>query len=323
MSKELSVIERVSSEKFKNHITKVMPKGFEVDRHMATAVEQIRSLKGGNLAPMSILNAVYNASSMGLSFNPNSKEAYLVPFGSVATLIIGYKGLMKLCKNAGMKNMTSKVIYSEDHLEYEEEDGVVSYTYSPSFNENKGKPMCVLTVAFMQDGEKDVKVLPYYKVLKTKNEAKSKGIWTKYEEEMAQKTAIRRHCAQLPQSLDDQNLQTAIRIDEMFEANKPVTENNTDISDMELEGENYQEQVDEINNQEERQSTKPKVSQPKVQEVDFEEVKTPNMDKLIEITGQSLEEIAVVLENEFKITDIESVTAKKMNSIVDVFMGKE
>ena len=266
MSKELTVMDRVSSEKFKNHIALVMPKGFEIDRHIATAVEQVRKALKDNqrLAPMSILNSIYNASSMGLSFNPNSKEAYLVPFGSVATLIIGYKGLMKLCKNAGMKNMTSKVIYAEDTFEYEEVDGIVNYTYTPTFEENKGKPMCVLTVAFMQDGSKDIRVLPYFKVLKTKNEAKSKGIWNKYEEEMAQKTAIRRHCAQLPQSLDDQNLQTAIRIDEMFDAGKPVTEANADISDMELEGENYQEVVDNYNS-DEKQSTKPDVSQPIVE----------------------------------------------------------
>jgi len=335
--KELTLIERMRADDFKNAIAAVVPSGYSVDRHIVTAVDSvIKNLKDAqNLVPSSVLNAVYLASSMGLSFEPQKKEAYLVGFnckigkdadgydikGVMVTLIAGYKGLQKLCKNAGMKNMTAKVIFDDDDFTYEEIDGEVSYSYTPSFSESRGNPKCVLTVAFMEDGSKDVRVLPYYKVTKIKNAAKSKNIWANNEDEMAEKTAIRRHCNQLPQSFDNPNLATMVKMEELSDAGNPQFDTPKGME--ELVDSDYQEIADKVSKpSEKRESTKPEVSQPVV-EGDFEEVKTPNMDKLIKITGQSLEEIAIVLENEFKITDIESVDEKKLSSIVDVFMGKE
>lgn len=316
----------------KQMMVKIAPQGYPVDTHVITAVDQVvKNLKtSNNLVPASVVKAVYDAASLGLSFNPHQKEAYLVPFnckvkknpviyGTMVTFIPGYKGLIKLCVNAGMKKMTPKVIYEKDIFEYSEEDGEVSYKYSPSFEKNRGKPLAVLTVAYMADGTKDVKILPYHKVLEIKSKAKSQsGPWDQYEEEMAMKTAIRRHCNFLPQALVDKNLSKAIHIDEMAEAGKPLFQIEDDLEMENIIDAEYKEAVDNMQNNE-PQSTKPEVDPEKAVVVDDQE--KSNMEKLIDLTGQSEEELSAIIEAEFSISNINKTTQKKMSEIVDFFVG--
>jgi recombination protein RecT len=329
--KQLTLTQRLTGDNFKNRLAVVAPQGFQVDRYVTMALDQIRgNLKNGKgLHPMSVLNSVYSAGSMGLSFNPAAKEAYLVPFGAVCTLIPGYKGLMKLCKNAGMEKMSAKVIYNDDQFTFDEVDGEVNYSYTPSFNEDRGHPICVLTVAYMDDGTKDIRVLPYHKVLKIKKAAKSKNIWNSYEEEMAMKTAIRKHCNQLPQSFDDPNLQQAIKIDEMFEANKPILETPEALRDM--EDDDYQEVVDSINNQDQPQSSKPEVNINDIQEIEEativeeekEEVKKDgetNTQKILKFVKITEEELKAVVEAELGFKNINKLSQAKVSEILDYFM---
>jgi recombination protein RecT len=46
--------------------------------------------------PQSIIASALNAATLRLSVNPNTGQAYLVPYKNKCTLIIGYKGLMQL-----------------------------------------------------------------------------------------------------------------------------------------------------------------------------------------------------------------------------------
>lgn len=335
MAEQKSLTQRLESPQFKNHLMKVLPSGVTIDRHVAVALEQVRTnLKNGQgLHPMSIINAVYNAGSMGLSFNPAAKEAYFVPFGSVCTMIVGYKGLIKMCKNAGMENMTSKVIYEADDFDYEEEDGVVTYRYRPSFDEDRGNPICVLTVAYMENGDKDARVLPYHKVLKIKKAAKSKNIWNQHEEEMAQKTAIRRHCNQLPQSFDDPNLQSVIKMDEMMEVNKPILDTPEAIKDM--EDDDYEDIVESMKDADTPQSSKPEVTVPVEEIPEAEEVVDGQEDEQVSEVGQESnikfildrigkvteEELKVTVEAEFGWTGINQLSRANVSKVIDFFVG--
>jgi recombinational DNA repair protein RecT len=266
------------------------------------------------------------------------KEAYLVPFnckinnnpvtyGTMVTFIPGYKGLQKLCINAGMKSMTAKVVFAKDRFVFNEMDGEVTYEYSPSFDKDRGEPVCVLTVATMQDGTKDIKVLPYHKVLEIKAKAKSQGgPWATYEEEMAMKTAVRRHCNQLPQSLEDPALAAAITIDELAESGK--TSFHTPEGMESIVDADYESVVDAVQNAEAPQSTKPVVSAPKLADEPKQaktkpEAKKPssNLETLMDMTGRSKEVIEKIIFAEWEVRDVNAVDDSTFSGIFDSFVN--
>lgn len=51
--------------------------------------------------PISILNSAMRAATLRLSCDPSTGEAYLVPYGNKATLIIGYKGIRQMALRTG------------------------------------------------------------------------------------------------------------------------------------------------------------------------------------------------------------------------------
>lgn len=51
--------------------------------------------------PQSIYSAALQAATLRLSVDPNTKQAYLVPYGNKATLIVGYKGLHDMAVRTG------------------------------------------------------------------------------------------------------------------------------------------------------------------------------------------------------------------------------
>lgn len=63
------------------------------------AVANSEALQG--CSPKSIMISAMRAASLKLSVDPAMKQAHLVPFGSDATLIIDYHGLVQLSENTG------------------------------------------------------------------------------------------------------------------------------------------------------------------------------------------------------------------------------
>jgi phage RecT family recombinase len=338
---------KTESKEMMTAINAIAPAGFDINRHTINALNVVKNnLKDcNNLVPASVLNSVYNAAALGLSFNPMAKEAYLVPFnskisnnpvtyGTIVTFIPGYKGLIKLCVNAGMKSMSAKVIFEKDRFVFNESDGVVSYEYSPSFSEDRGNPICVLTVAEMQDGTKDIKALPYHKVLEIKNAAKSQGgPWSKFEEEMAMKTAIRRHCNQLPQSFENPELQSAIRIDEMMDAGKPILETPEGMQDV-IDAD-YDAVLEAASTENQPQSSKPVLPSMPVEKPVKEPAKKPTkeiknddtlapgnrMKTLCDMTGYTKGQVAEIVLNEWDVRDVETIDGSTFSGIFDSFMN--
>ena len=64
----------------------------------------------------SIYASALRAATLRLSVDPATKQAYLVPYGKICTLIVGYKGLYDMAIRTGRYNLihTSRIFQGED-----------------------------------------------------------------------------------------------------------------------------------------------------------------------------------------------------------------
>jgi phage RecT family recombinase len=102
--------------------------------------------------PDSIINALSTAGAYGWTCDPITGHAYIVPFGDVATLIPGYRGLIDLVHRAGQARITAEVVYEGDMFA---DNGLWAYPlHKPSEDiDRKTKPIThVYAVARFNDG---------------------------------------------------------------------------------------------------------------------------------------------------------------------------
>lgn len=102
-------------------IAKALPGGL-VDAERYVRIVQTELRKNPALmkcTPESFLGAVLTAAQLGLEFGP-MQQAYMVPFKNEITLIIGYKGWIKLINNsAEIQDVSPRTVYSGDRFDLE------------------------------------------------------------------------------------------------------------------------------------------------------------------------------------------------------------
>jgi phage RecT family recombinase len=177
----------------------------------------------------SFLKAVLNIANVGLTLNPVSKYAYLVPrYNNVkrvneACLEPSYVGLVKLLTDSGsIKNITATLIYDNDQFEviYGMYPNIV---HKPVFGGERGNIKGVYAVATLHDGSKQFEVMTTEEVHEIRSrseswrayEAKkiSTCVWVDDEGEMFRKTVIKRIYKYLPKTERMQKVQEAIEVD--------------------------------------------------------------------------------------------------------------
>lgn len=193
-------------EKSKGAIAAVLPKHVTADRLMKIALSL--TSKDGNLLAcnqMSVLRCVVGAASVGLEVGGLLGEAYLVPFKGECTLIIGYKGLIKLARQSGeIKSIRARVVYKADefHVEYGLRETI---THKPNLESSDLKDediIAVYAVAEFKEGEPQFEVMTRAQVDKIRGRSASanSGPWVTDYAEMAKKTVIRRLSKVMPLS---------------------------------------------------------------------------------------------------------------------------
>lgn len=193
-------------EKSKGAIAAVLPKHVTADRLMKIALSL--TSKDGNLLAcnqMSVLRCVVGAASVGLEVGGLLGEAYLVPFKGECTLIIGYKGLIKLARQSGeIKSIRARVVYKSD--EFQVEYGLrETITHKPNLESSDLKDediIAVYAVAEFKEGEPQFEVMTRAQVDKIRGRSASanSGPWVTDYAEMAKKTVIRRLSKVMPLS---------------------------------------------------------------------------------------------------------------------------
>lgn len=175
--------------------------------------------------PTSIMQAAMSAAVLGLECDGATGQGYIVPYGSKAQFITGYKGYITLAKNNGYI-VSGCAVRENDKFEYEQgltpflkhkpatgsatERGAIIYTYATARHASLPPLFDVMHVEQIneiRDGSQGYKAFMAGKI--------KSNPWATNYEKMAIKTAIRSLAPQLPL-----NVQKAHALESAFEGGK-------------------------------------------------------------------------------------------------------
>lgn len=212
---------RALLEKAKPQIALALPRHLSADRMLRiamTSVQRTPELMSCN--QMSLIGAIIQAAQLGLEPDGVLGHAYLVPFKSACTLIVGYKGLIDLARRSGqLSTIYARVVHQKDQFEY-------SYgldetlKHIPSTDENPGDIAYAYAVAKMKDGSQQFECMTRREIdaIRKRSPAGNEGPWVTDFAEMAKKTILRRLCKMLPASVE---LARAVALDERADLGLP------------------------------------------------------------------------------------------------------
>lgn len=157
-------------------------------------------------------------------FNKNTKTADGWQNTKIAQYMPMYAGILKKCRQSGqISSVVTHVVYEKDKFEYllGDEEKIVHEPYMGT--EDRGSIIAAYCIVKLKDGTVVREVMPWVDIEKIRRASPAgaktdydvkksggkigdaKGIWEKWPEEMARKTAFRRASKWLPQSIEDAN----------------------------------------------------------------------------------------------------------------------
>ena len=225
MTKELTVqqqntIQQLLVDNIKA-IKSVLPKHLTPERMCRIAYTAIaRTPRLAECTQHSLLNAILEASMLGLEIGGPLGLAHLIPFGQEAQLIIGYQGFMDLAyRSDRVINFSAHPVYEKDTFDYAYGLNPKLF-HVPSREDDVGKLVFAYAVAQFKNGGFDFEVVDKRIAMAAKARSAAKhekdSPWnTEDEWAMWVKTAIRRLAKRIPQSPE---LQTAANLDDRAEA---------------------------------------------------------------------------------------------------------
>lgn len=159
--------------------------------------------------PTSAQNAIINVAAIGITLNPASKLAYLVPRDGMVCLDISYMGLLHLAQAAGsIKWGQCKLVYSNDTYESNGLDTAPTHKYN-AFGE-RGDVVGGYCTVKTSDGDYLTEEMSLAEIRTVEATSKAKnGPWKTFWEEMARKTIVKRASKYWPKA---QRLDTAIHL---------------------------------------------------------------------------------------------------------------
>ncbi|WP_082806148.1 recombination protein RecT [Marichromatium gracile] len=192
-------------ERNRDSIAAALPKHLTAERLSRVALGELRTnprLLDCN--PTSLMSAIVKASQLGLEVGSAMGHAYLVPYKTECTLIIGYRGMIALARRSGeIQSITARVVYARDtfELEYGLEEKL---RHIPSTDEDPGQVTHVYAVAKLRDGGIQYEVMTRAEVeaVRKRSRAGGNGPWVTDWSEMARKTVMRRLFKYLPMSIE-------------------------------------------------------------------------------------------------------------------------
>lgn len=150
--------------------------------------------------PASAQNAIINVAAIGITLNPASKEAYLVPRDGMVCLDISYMGLLHLAQSTGaIKWGQCKLVHENDVYESNGLDKAPTHKYN-AFGE-RGLVVGGYCTVKTADGDYLTEEMSLAEIKKTEATSKAKnGPWKTFWEEMARKTIVKRASKYWPKS---------------------------------------------------------------------------------------------------------------------------
>ena len=158
----------------------------------------------------SLINAVVNIASTGLSLNPALHHAYLIPRGGKIILDISYQGLIKVLTDAGsVRNIDCEHVHSKDEFLYQK--GSDPKIHHVPNMKDRGDYQGTYAIAFFIKGGSQSLYMSDAEIKEVEQTSEAKNSeyspWKTFRGEMQKKTVIRRLYKILPKSqISDQTL---------------------------------------------------------------------------------------------------------------------
>ncbi|MCP3807163.1 recombination protein RecT [Paenibacillus sp. Lou8.1] len=197
-------------DKMKYQIAEAMPKHMSIDRLSRIALTTIRTNpKLLECSMPSLMGAVMQAAQLGLEPGLIG-HCYIIPYGTEATFIIGYKGMIDLARRSGnIKSIAAHEVYQNDFIEltYGLEENLQHVPWFLRKDEQpteSGKIIGAYMVAKFNDGGHFIHYMPIGEIEahKKRSKASSKGPWVTDYTEMCKKTVVRSGWKWLPISVE-------------------------------------------------------------------------------------------------------------------------
>lgn len=157
--------------------------------------------------PQSFVNAVMQASHLGLEIGGALGQAYLVPYKGEVKMMPGYRGLLSLSRRSGqVTSINAEIVYEKDTFDLEL--GIqIKVTHKPYLKGDRGEPLLAYMVAHFSDGGHHFEWMSISEINKVRDRSPSakSGPWVTDYHQMVKKTVVRRGWKYLPMSIEMQN----------------------------------------------------------------------------------------------------------------------
>lgn len=150
--------------------------------------------------PASAQNAIINVAAIGITLNPASKLAYLVPRDGMVCLDISYMGLLHLAQATGaIKWGQCKLVHANDQYESNGLDTAPTHKYN-AFGD-RGEVIGGYCTVKTADGDYLTEEMSLAEIKATEATSKARnGPWKNFWSEMARKTIVKRASKYWPRS---------------------------------------------------------------------------------------------------------------------------
>ncbi len=201
---------------YRKRIENVLPKILNAERMITVCVDALR--KNPKLLQCnrdSLFASMLRSIQLGLECNGTLGQAYLVPFKDECTLIVGYQGMLEVCRRSDqIVTVVSEVVYSNDDFDYQRGDSPHVH-HKPAWVDDAGEPMergnplGAYTSVMLKDGSRQSEVMSKADIMKHKEMSPAKNkkdspwnhphnwVW------MWKKTTILQAAKLLPKSIED------------------------------------------------------------------------------------------------------------------------
>jgi recombination protein RecT len=198
LSKASDLKSLINSDTMREQFARALPKHLSPERFARVAITALtRTPKLAECTQASMMKCLLDLSAMGLE--PDGRRAHLIPYGTEATLIVDYKGLVELIRRSGdVVSIRAETVCEKDSFDWK--NGEV--THSVNWREDRGEVQAVYAEAVMKSGEKQTAVMTTKEVegIRSRSRSGNNGPWKTDWAEMAKKTAVRRLSKMLPLS---------------------------------------------------------------------------------------------------------------------------
>ena len=209
--KTAGAIDYLSSDSFKQQLAMALPKFFDTDRFVRSAISEFRLNPAlQECSVPSVLGFYMQAAMCGLEPSSVLGQCYPVPFNNKKTgakecqFMLGYRGMASIARRSGeVLSIDAKCVHEKD--EFELTYGLDSdLKHKPYLEGDPGAIIGAYCIVRFKDGSHQYEYMPKYKIDQHRKRSKggNYGPWVTDYEEMAKKTVFRSIFKWLPISIE-------------------------------------------------------------------------------------------------------------------------